>query len=426
MIALDKKWDLIEDTEVMSSNLAEAAARKTDLPSVVVLGGDVIALSVVRCLGRRGIHVYVVNKLRHNKMVKASRFCGTFIAVPQELNVQEFWSTYLLGEESKELHGSVLLACNDDAIDMIINNKEKLEKKYILDIMDKRAQKCALDKLCTYESALNAGVPTPRFSVVDYSQRYNAITSEVSYPIIVKPVYSHLFQKKYPFKNLLAKNAGELREVFDKIEGYEGEVILLEFIEGSDDKLCSYYTYIDQDGRPLFNYTKRIIRRYPINQGPACYHITDRVDEIENLSLRFFQSIGLRGLANAEFKLDSRDGKLKLIECNARFTGANGLLARNGLDLASLVYNRLAEIPQEIPSAFAQGKRLWDPEKDFKAFLELRRRGEISSLEWLKSVMHPQTFPYFAWDDPMPTVGVQTNTLARLMKKIYGKIVGYF
>jgi hypothetical protein len=56
--------------------------------------------------------------------------------------------------------------------------------------------------------------------------------------------------------------------------------------------------------------------------GNACYHLTDWNPEVGDLSLKLFQWVGLRGLANAEFKRDERDGKLKLIECNARFTAS--------------------------------------------------------------------------------------------------------
>src|SRR6185437_4458297 len=123
------------------------------------------------------------------------------------------------------------------------------------------------------------------------------------------------------------------------------DVMVVEMVPGPDSRLCSYYTYLDESGTPLFHFTKRVIRRSPPVFGGGSYHITDWLPEVKELGLRFFQAVGLRGLGNVEFKRDERDGRLKLIECNARFTEANCLVMASSLDLPLLVYNRLVGRP---------------------------------------------------------------------------------
>jgi predicted ATP-grasp superfamily ATP-dependent carboligase len=181
------------------------------------------------------------------------------------------------------------------------------------------------------------------------------------------------------------------------------EVVLMENIPGPDSRLCSYYTYLDEEGDALFDFTKRIIRRYPVNMGLGSYHITDHVEGVRELALKLFRHVGLQGLANAEFKYDDRDGQLKLIECNARFTAANSLVAKAGFDLGTFVYNRIVGIPQPPFTTFRTGLRMWDPLRDFRAFLELRARGEMTLIEWLASIMHPTSISYFSWRDPLPS-----------------------
>ena len=193
--------------------------------------------------------------------------------------------------------------------------------------------------------------------------------------------------------------------------------VLLEQIPGGDDLLCSYYTYLDGHSRPLFHFTKRIIRRYPTGMGGACYHITDWIPELPELANRLFHHVGLRGLANVEFKKDPRDGQFKIIECNARFTGGDPLVSRSGVDLAAFVYNRLTGRPQRQMEQYTQGLRLWDPVRDFQSFLELRRRGQLTFARWLLSVMHWQTFPYFEWSDPMPAIKRLSMPLRRRLKR---------
>jgi predicted ATP-grasp superfamily ATP-dependent carboligase len=187
-------------------------------------------------------------------------------------------------------------------------------------------------------------------------------------------------------------------------------------ISGPDDRLCSYYTYLDEESRPLFHFTKRIIRRYPLLTGNACYHVTDRIPEAAELGNRLFEHVGLRGLANVEFKRDERDGKLKLIECNARFTAADCLVARSGINLAAFVYCRLTGREPPSMDNYRAGLRLWDPVRDFQAGLAMRREGQLTLGRWLASVCHRQTFPYFQWSDPLPALARLTMPLRKALR----------
>ena len=123
-------------------------------------------------------------------------------------------------------------------------------------------------------------------------------------------------------------------------------------------------------------------------------------------------------MANVEFKLDRRDGQYKLIECNARFVASNALVAKAGLRLATFVYHRaIGEDIRLVTLSGARPLRLWDPVRDFAAFLQLRRRGQITLWQWLASVMHRQHFAYFAWLDPGPTL---TRLLSGLRRTLPG------
>ena len=122
---------------------------------------------------------------------------------------------------------------------------------------------------------------------------------------------------------------------------------------------------------------------------------------------------GLRGLVNAELKYDDRDGQLKLIECNVRFTAGSSLVTRAGIDLGNFVYNRIVGIPQPPLTRFRTGLRMWDPLRDFRAFLELRQRGEMTLMQWLASIMHRTSISYFSWRDPLPSL-VRLSKRARI------------
>lgn len=283
-------------------------------------------------------------------------------------------------------------------------HRETLARKFRLDLSNPGAQEMMLNKLATYEAAKEVGVSTPRFWRVQREEDLLRLRDEFPYPLIVKPVVSHIFVEKFKRKFFVAGSFDQLLQSFRLTQDAGIDVVLLEMIPGPDSNLCSYYTYLDEEGNALFDFTKRVIRRYPVNMGLASYHITDRVVGIREPALKLFRHVGLQGLANAEFKLDERDGKLKLIECNARFTAANTLVAKAGFDLGNFVYNRIVGIPQPPLTNFRSGLRMWDPLRDFRAFLELRERGEMTLLQWLASIMHRTSIAYFSWRDPVPSI----------------------
>jgi len=305
-----------------------------------------------------------------------------------------------LGRESNYLRGAVLLAASDEAIELIAEHRRALSEKFRLDLSNPKAQLCMLNKLCTYEAAQRAGVPTPRFWVAGTREQVEKLKDKLSYPLILKPFFSH--RLKAPFN--VAQTFEGLLDAFDATCHAEIKTFLVEMIPGCDDKLCSYYTYLDENGDNLFDYTKRIIRRYPLTVGRGVYHVTDHVPDVKELSMKLFREVGLLGIANAEFKLDEGDGQLKLIECNARFTAADCLLTASGLNLSLFVYNRLMGHPKPTPTSFRLGTRLWYPLRDFLAYRQLNRMGLLRFYQWVRSIFHPQIFPFFRWDDPLPSI----------------------
>ena len=361
------------------------------------------ALSIVRSLGRAGIESHAINYPQTE--VKYSRFCK-WIDVPKAPGtVEESWAAYLLGHESNHLRGAVLLAASDKAIELIAEHRQALSEKFRLDLSNPKAQRCMLNKLCTYQAAKRAGVPTPKFWVADNREQIERLKDELIFPLIVRPLLSHQLKDKFNGVGFFcARTFNKLLDALDATSRAGVRTFLVEMIPGADDRLCSYYTYLDENGNNLFDYTKRVIRRFPATVGTGAYHVTDDVPKVKELSLKLFREVGLWGIANAEFKLDERDRQLKLIECNARFTAADCLLTASGLNLSVFVYSRLTGHPQPAPTNFRLGMRLWFPVQDFLAYRQLNKMGVLRFCEWVRSILKPQTFPFFSWDDPLPTI----------------------
>ena len=375
---------------------------KDGVVPVLVVGGHDNALSIARSLGARGIPVRCLGS---HPIVARSRYATAIPVPPHVGRPEEAWADVLLGPGSEPFHGSVLLAASDPALKLISEHRVELAERYVLDLSDVRAQLVMLDKLASYAAAREAGIPTPRFWVVGDLEDVDAVAEDLAYPLLIKPLLSHEFQEQFAgAKFVTAEDFPTARRAVEELIRIGIRVMLVERVPGPDSLLASYYTYIDENGHPLFHFTKRIVRRYPVGMGLACCEVVDRMPEVQEVALRFIRAVGLRGLANAEFKRDPRDGTLRLIECNARFTAANGLVHWSGLDLASLVYNRLTGAPPPPLDRYRTGLSNWHPRRDIKAYRQLRATGDITLTTWLRSLVRPIMIPYLSIRDPMPAI----------------------
>ncbi len=382
----------------------------TSLPPAILLGGAANALSVARSLGRRGVPVVALNDEASH--VRYSRF-GRFVAVPPGADMQQAWLEWLHGHGRREYRGGVLLPCCDEALELLAHHRKELEADFVLAEANDEAVLAMLDKAKTQALSAQAGVPAPRVWQVKDRDELRKILPEVPYPCALKPCHSHLFSRHFPTRKLfVAEKEAQLLEQFEAAARFNLEMLVTEIVTGGDDRYWGYFTYLDEAGRPLLQFIKHKLRQHPVGFGVGTFHISRWEPEVAELGLAFAQRAGLRGMVYVEFKRDARDGALKLIECNPRFTGANELLARCGIDYSLLVYNRLTGRPLPPTDSFRQGVRLLRPAQDFLAFLEYRRRGEITTLSWLRTLLHPYCTPFFSWTDPWPSV-VQTARQVR-------------
>lgn len=380
-------------------------------PPAIILGGDENALSVARNLAGAGVPVYLIN--RPQAPVRYTRF-GSWLREAGS-NPRE-WASYLLGARSARLAGAVLFAGSDEAIELIAENHEALSAKFRLEECPPQVRLRLLDKLSTYRCARDAGVSVPGFWFPASRSELREAAAQCRFPVILKPRLSfHSLQLGR--KHIRVENRAALEAEHARLVEMGIPAIVMELVPGGDDLLCSYYAYVGDDGTPLIEFTKRVTRRYPMNQGRATYHETTADPAVAALGAEFFRHAGLRGLGNVEFKLDRRDGLLKIIESNARFTAADALVTRSGIDFASFAYRRLTGGHPTVPAGYKTGMVLWYPIEDFFAFLEVRRHEGASWYEWVRDAALTDLFPYFRLDDPIPSfvnLAQRTRALPRL------------
>lgn len=105
-----------------------------------------------------------------------------------------------------------------------------------------------------------------------------------------------------------------------------------------------------------------------------------------------------------EFKRDTRDGNLYLMEINVRTVSGNQLGISAGVDLPWIAYRELIQLEsaEARQPSFRPGVQYVNEEWDPQAFVALRRTGDLTVHGWLRSLRATRSWALFAWDDPLP------------------------
>lgn len=368
---------------------------------VVLLGGALNSLSAGRTLWRAGVPVDALAASATESALKYSRSVRRYIAPDDSMTVAESWWQWL----ANDAEPSMLLPCSDDGTEFIAHRRAKLESLGHRPVeANDDVLLAMLNKSDTSALATAAGVPVPRTVTVRSEVDFDEVR-RFRFPAGLKPVHSHAFARHFrpDTKGVVIADADQAISILRPIVAESFEMLLTEMVVGSDE-CVSYYTYVDENGEFLFDFTKRKPRQYPTKWGLGSYHITSRDPAVVELGRQFFTSIGLRGVGNVEFKRDERDGQLKLIESNPRLTGANELVRAAGIDIARLAYARAVGAPLPAVDSYATNRVMWLPVDDMRAFREYRERGEWTTAAWTRSLLHRHTTTLFDWSDPAPAI----------------------
>ncbi len=391
----------------------------SESPPVLLLDGGVVSLSVARSLGNKGIPIYTLNIPqnygRFSKYSNRIQFTGKCI---------EDWVHWLTSDALEQFRGAVIFPCSDNIIDMVSRYRMQLADHYILPESNDSLMLAMLDKAETYKIADKIGIPAPKTWCINSVEELEGIMSSLPYPCALKPRFSHEFRGRNFLKKLfIVKNQVELLSEFKRLYKlgkkykFRSDLIVTEIIPGvGENQIQSYYSYLDENGIPLMHFTKRKPRQYPIYSGFGSYQtIGDWNPQVAELGLKFMQGADYWGLGNIEFKLDPRDGILKLMECNPRLTNATELIIRSGFDIALFVYNRL--VGRELPpyENYRKDTTLIRPVRDFLSFLEAHRKNKNTLRSYLKSIAKIHCYEVFSWKDPLPWLMLGFHYLKRVL-----------
>jgi predicted ATP-grasp superfamily ATP-dependent carboligase len=371
------------------------------------------ALAATRSLGRQGCQVHT-GGLVPRSLSAVSRHSAGFLRYPDPVREPDAFVAAVHDYVRRE--GIELLLPMTEVTTLLLGrSRAALPASCVLPFADVEAIARASDKHAVLELARSLEVPAPASWSLLRPADLAAVLPVASYPAVIKPSRSRVWTPGgwistgvdyAPDRATLERKVRELPEaVFP--------VLIQERIQGPG---VGVFAAFDR-GTPVAMFAHRRLREKPPSGGVSVLRESAPLDpDAAAHATRLLGALGWHGVAMVEFKRDSRDGSLRLMEINARFWGSLQLAIDAGVDFPAI----LLSIAQGRPVAPRIGthrvgvrSRWWWGDVDaLLAVLFKSRRGlnlpadhpgRLATLrDFLKLWGRDLHYEVERWDDPRP------------------------
>jgi len=368
----------------------------------VVLGMFETGLGVSRSLGRKGVRVIGVDfkeDVGFRSKYVTQHMC------PHPLKEMDDFIENLIALANRFRQKATLFMTADEFVLAVSRRRRTLSDRYLLNLPPADVVESIMDKKELYENAKAVGVLTPKTFFPRSFAELKELQGEIQYPVFMKGCYGFAWRSKFGArKGFVVNNEKELVQYFGLTTEKEVPALVQEIIQGPDTNHFKYCGYFSKKGRQILGFTLQKIRQQPIRFGVGAAVKSVCFPRLLEIGRNYFEAIGYRGVGSAEFKIDDRDGRLKLIEVNPRYWQQNILADRCGMSFPFVDYlEATCQNPDKLNS-FATGVKWINIYSDLDSFLAYRVEGKLTFSAWVRSLKGTKVFSDFALDDIMPAI----------------------
>jgi predicted ATP-grasp superfamily ATP-dependent carboligase len=378
-----------------------SAARREAATGALVIGGDYKSLGIVRSLGRHGIRVWLLTD--EHLLAATSRYVERSFPWPMAREPEQV--EYLLElARTHGLDGWALFPNGDESAALLARNREALAERYRLTIqVPWETLRWAYDKRLTYRLAADLGVDHPRTCYP--RDRNDVLAYAGGFPAILKPATRVEMNRFTVAKAWRVEDPTTLVARYDEAAGLidPSLIMIQELIPGGGERQLSFAA-LCRDGTPLASVTARRTRQWPMDFGRASTYV-ETIDEpeVERCARQVLAALRFDGIVELEFKRDSRDDRLKLLDVNPRVWGWHTLGRRAGVDFPYLLWRAMAG-DSVGPLRGRVGVRWVRALTDLPTAFREIVAGRLSLVDYAASLRGPLEFAVLALDDPLPAI----------------------
>ena len=365
--------------------VASYVASRPRPAALVVDVGWVNGLAAIRSLGRAGVPVLALDH-RRSALGFRSRYALPIVCADAALDEQRFVEELLeLGDALPQ--PAPVFPTHDEGLNAIARHREALGERFRYPFPHWETLAVIQSKRGQLERAEQVGVDIPRTASPVSAAEARAAASGLGYPVLVKPSDATGFKRRFRRQGFRCETAAELDRAYEQAEPFAPMV--QELIPGGDDALWTLGSYLAGDGEPLGLFCGRKLRQTPPGIGTCRVGEAVWAKDVVDSGLRLLRALRFYGISQVEFKRDPRDGRLKLMEVNARLWQWHGLAAACGVDVPRIAYCDL--VGERLRPASMNGRR---------------RRWAITFLAGETPALPrpPYVDAVFATDDPKPVL----------------------
>lgn len=407
---------------------------KRSFPTAVVIsaGGSPGAFDMVRCLRREGIKSCVMSS-QSRDIAFYSRGCADRVVLPPfEKANYEFIADRLLEYAGSGPEKPVLYYASDPELRFVWEYRHTLEPFYRFLLPTEETFESLFSKVLFAGFAERHGLPVPESIVCRDMDDLHRQMSRVPFPCIVKPAFSEQWKWKAddlsvkygPYKSALRKFEAE-EDLTDFCQGLpqnNGGFLVQKYVEGRDESIYSFHGYFDKFSNCRGWFVGRKIRTYPMHTGGSSFITTLNDKGLADMSIKFLQEMGYRGIVKIDYKRDAETGAFRMFEVNTRYNlwQVLGMLA--GINLAALAFFDQAGFPVEDMRACMPEKKLLYFKQDLRAFMTgYAKTGEWTLGSYLRSLAGRAGYRVLDFRDPVPFIVSLSGFLFRNVKRVVQK-----
>lgn len=367
----------------------------------VVLGMFETGLGVARSLGQSGIIVYGFDYKKdiafYSRYVKAS-IC------PHPLQQETDFISYIISFGRGTKVKPVIFITSDEFLTSVSRNREQLRPYFIFSLPEEKLLAEISDKFQQYKLAERGGTLLPKTYILETINQADRLSNSLSFPVLIKALDVNLWRRKISssLKAFVAPTAETFYNQSVHLLECGVKIIVQEIVKGPDTNHFKYCAFYLPDGKSLCEFTLRKIRQNPVHFGVGAVVESIEYDDLMKAGRNLFRSIGYSGVGSAEFKLDERDGCLKLIEINPRYWQQNYLPTACGMNFALIDYLATTGLNPEPVLKFKTGIKWVNRYLDFDSFLVYRKEKVLNFRQWRNSLRGKKIYSDFCWDDILP------------------------
>lgn len=208
----------------------------------------------------------------------------------------------------------------------------------------------------------------------------------------------------------IVSDVNQIRDIYQNVEKDYGESFLCEYIPGPDSYNFALHVVFDANSQPICQFGFQKVRLSPPRTGVTAVAVSKRMPQLLEMVLPMLRHLKWKGPADIEFKMDAKDKQMKLIEINARFSGAVNFPISCGIDLPELTCQATLGrvVSSKNANDYLEGVKYWNPPQFlhsvFQEYVEQPSRISIFHRAF-KEIKGSRVGSPYELSDPAPLLG---------------------